>query len=66
MRWRRDGQSIRSDHGYVIERTGGQMTVYVCRAPGDKGYFGGVSGVGIDKSLAVAMCERHRERAQSC
>lgn len=63
MKWgRHSATAIRSSEGYVIERDHRPAeqtdTVFTCWSPG-KQVIGGVSGKGIGREQAVAMCERY-------
>lgn len=66
MEWsRHSATAIRSREGYVVERDHkpGALTdtVFMCWEPGGR-LIGGVSGAGIDKSLATDLCEAHRAK----
>ncbi|HEY6612735.1 MAG TPA: hypothetical protein VIZ86_16595 [Pseudomonas sp.] len=67
MTWgRHSATAIRSREGYIIERDHKPAeqtdTVFMCWGP-DKRPIGGISGKGVDKRLAMDLCEQHRARA---
>lgn len=67
MTWARHSPAaICSPAGYIIERdyrpSEPTDTVFLCWAP-DRRLIGAVSGKGIDKELAVDLCESHRARS---